>query len=83
MANIWNFIQNVFNVVINVGQTIWELLTTPIINYINSWNLPGWLDNSIGEVFRWVFRGDITLLTLLPVFIGILLIVRIIMLFVK
>lgn len=79
--NLWSFILEVFNVVVSVGATIWEVITTPVIQYIDKWQLPWWLDDIIGTPIKWIFGENGTILSFLPVVIGVLIIVRIVLLF--
>lgn len=79
--NIWSFILELFNVVISVGNTIWEVITTPVIQYIERWQLPWWLNAIIGTPIKWIFGENGTILSFLPVVIGVLIIVRIVLLF--
>lgn len=83
MANIWYFIVDLVSIVINIGEKIWQLLTTPIIDFIDSWNLPGWLDVIIGAPLRWIFQNDATLLTIIPLLLAVILVIRVVMLFIK
>lgn len=79
--NLWSFILEVFNVVVSVGATIWEVITTPVIQYIDRWQLPWWLDDIIATPIKWIFGENGTILSFLPVVIGVLIIVRIVLLF--
>lgn len=83
MVNIWYFIIDLFNVVVNVGQKIWEFLTTPINTLIASIDFPGWLDALIGAPLRWIFQSNITILQTLPILLIIILIVKFVFLFIK
>lgn len=86
MVEIWDTIQKIFNVVMALGQKIWAFFTTPLYATIREIDLPWWLD--------WFERGvnwlcgpsglipNATFLSFLPYVIGLILIVKIIMLFV-
>lgn len=81
ISNLWTFTLELFNVVVSVGATIWEILTTPVIQYIDRWEIPGWLDLIIREPIKWIFGTNGTILSFLPLVIGVLIIVRIVFLF--
>lgn len=80
MMTFYNVIQKLFEIVGSVAETFWQILTTPIIDIVNSWNLPLWLDTIVYEPLYWIFGPDGTLLTAIPALIGILLLIRLVML---
>ena len=81
ISNLWTFTLELFNVVVSIGATIWEILTTPVIQYVNRWEIPGWLELIIREPVKWIFGTNGTILSFLPLVIGILIIVRVVFLF--
>lgn len=82
MASIYDFILEVFNVILSVGSTIWELLTTPVMQYVSRWQLPTFL-NFIVAPLKFIFGENGTILSFLPVVFGVLIVVRIVLIFIK
>lgn len=81
--SIFDFMLEVFNVILSIGNTIWEILTTPVMQYVSQWQLPDFLDFIIGTPLKFIFGENGTILSFLPVIFGILVIIRIVLLFRK
>lgn len=86
--SLWDFISNLFEVVANIGNTLWNILTTPVAQYVATWDLSNifgtgvignWLSEAVYNLLSFLFGENGTLLTMLPVMIGIILIVRLIL----
>ena len=80
MLTFYNFIQQLFEIVGSVATTFWQFLTTPVLTIVNSWDLPLWLNTIIYDPLYWMFGTEGTILTGIPVLIGILLLIRLVML---
>lgn len=80
MYTLYDFINRLFEIVSSIAETFWQFLTTPVISIVNSWDLPIWLDTLIYEPLYWLFGSEGTILTAIPVLIGIILLIRLVML---
>ena len=77
---LWQIIQSLGDILLTIGSKLWELLTTPVATIMNNWDLPMWLDLIIATPLRWLFGDSGTLLTIIPAFIVIILIIRFVLL---
>ena len=87
-TSLWDFISTLFEVVANIGNTLWNILTTPVSQYVATWDLSNifgsgiignWLSEAVYSLLSFLFGENGTLLTMIPIMIGIILIIRLIL----
>lgn len=56
--NLWQILLKLFNVIVNLGATLWNILNTPYSELITS--LPDWAENILANLNEYI--GDLTLI---------------------
>lgn len=84
MGNLWSFLQNLLNIIINLGSKLWTFLTTPIMDLFRVEELPNIL-SWFGSGISWLFGDNgiypnANILALLPMIIILALVIRLLML---
>lgn len=84
--SLWDILQKLLNLVINIGNKLWWFFSTPFYDIVQEWNLPWWLD-WFDRAIKWLsgpdgIIPDATFLSFLPFIIGLILVIRLILLFV-
>lgn len=73
---LWDLITTLSDIVLTLGSKLWDLLTTPVATLLENWDLPAWLELIVKNPLTWLFGSNGTLLSVIPVFIVIILLVR-------
>lgn len=56
--NLWQILLKLFNVIVNLGTTLWNILNTPYSELIA--NLPDWAESILANLNDYI--GDLTLI---------------------
>lgn len=78
MYSVYTLITELFSVVATIANKFWDILTTPVATYIEAWNLPWWLQAIISDPLMWLFGSKGTLLSAIPVLIGLIILIRLV-----
>lgn len=86
---LWDFLMTLSETLLTIGTKLWEVLTTPVAQYLQSWDLShifgsgvigNWLSEVVYNLIAFIFGENGTLLAAIPAFIAIILLIRFILL---